>query len=74
MAGPVLGAVTRSVPLPPPLDPNSALPLPLQRLSPHSLSRRVRDLPTGDLGAHRDLAVNPDDESEPPEPHSGSAP
>ena len=37
-----------------------ALPLPLQRLSPHSLSRRTRDLLAGDLGAHRDLPVDPD--------------
>ena len=39
-----------------------ALPLPLQRLSPHSLSRRTRDLLAGDLGAHRDLPVDPDPE------------
>ena len=40
-----------------------ALPLPLQRLSPHSLSRRARDLLAGDLGAHRDLPVDPDPET-----------
>ena len=39
-----------------------ALPLPLQRLSPHSLSRRSRNLLNGDLGAHRDLPVDPDPE------------
>ena len=39
---------------------NGALPLPLQRLSPHSLSRRTRDLLAGNLGAHRDLPVDPD--------------
>ena len=58
-----------------------ALPLPLQRLSPHSLSRRVRDLLAGDLGAHRDLPVDPDPEpvvtssGEPPvtEPAASSA-
>ena len=38
------------------------LPLPLQRLSPHSLSRRARDLLAGNLGAHRDLPVDPDPE------------
>ena len=27
---------------------------------PHSLSRRARDLLAGDLGAHRDLPVDPD--------------
>ena len=37
---------------------------PLQRLSPHSLSRRTRDLLAGDLGAHRDLPVDPDPEPE----------
>ena len=60
--GPVLGEATRSVPLLPPIDQWGALPLPLQRLSPHSLSRRVRDLLAGDLGAHRDLPVDPDPE------------
>ena len=29
---------------------------------PHSLSRRVRDLLAGNLGAHRDLPVDPDPE------------
>ena len=53
---------TRGVPLLPPIDQWGALPLPLQRLSPHSLSRRVRDLLAGDLGAHRDLPVDPDPE------------
>ena len=37
-------------------------PSPLQRLSPHSLSRRARDLLAGDLGAHRDLPVELDPE------------
>ncbi len=36
-----------------------ALPFPLHRLTPHSLSRRVRDLLKGDMGAHRHLPVNP---------------
>ena len=60
LAGPVLGETTRTVPLLPPIDQWGALPLPLQRLSPHSLSRRARDLLAGDLGAHRDLPVDPD--------------
>jgi len=60
---PVLDETTRTVPLLPPIDQWGALPLPLQRLSPHSLSRRVRDLLAGDLGAHRDLPVDPDPES-----------
>ena len=44
--------------------PMGRFTLPLQRLSPHSLSRRVRDLLAGDLGAHRDLPVDPEPEPE----------
>ena len=62
---PVLDDSTKVVPLVPPIDQWGALPLPLQRLSPHSLSRRVRDLLAGDLGAHRDLPVDRDPEPEP---------
>ena len=77
----MLGESTRGVPLLPPIDQWGALPLPLQRLSPHSLSRRTRDLLAGDLGAHRDLPVDPDPEpvvtasGEPPvtEPAASSA-
>jgi len=36
----------------------------MQPLSPHSLSRRARDLLNGDLGAHRDLPVDADEEPE----------
>jgi len=53
---------TRSAPLLPPIDQCGYLPFPLQPLSPHSLSRRVRDLLEGDLGAHRDLPVDADEE------------
>ena len=60
--GPVLDEATRGVPLLPPIDQWGALPLPLQRLSPHSPSRRARDMLAGDLGAHRDLPVDPDPE------------
>jgi hypothetical protein len=60
--GPVLDEATRGVPLLPPIDQWGALPLPLKRLSPHSLSRRVRDVLAGNLGAHRDLPVDPDPE------------
>ena len=59
-----------AVPLLPPIDQWGALPLPLQRLSPHSLSRRVRDLLAGNLGAHRDLPVDPDPEPEVPAPET----
>jgi hypothetical protein len=62
--GPVLADTTTSVPLLPPIDQWGALPLPLQRLSPHSLSRRARDLLVGHLGVHRDLPVDPDPEPE----------
>jgi hypothetical protein len=64
-SGPVLGEATGGVPLLPPIDQWGALPLPLQRLSAHSLSRRARDMLAGDLGAHRDLPVDPDPEPEP---------
>ena len=60
--GPVLGAATRAVPLLPPIDQWGYEPFPLQPLTPHSLSRRTRDLLAGDLGAHRDLPVDPDPE------------
>ena len=45
-----------------------ALPFPLHRLTPHSLSRRVRDLLAGDLGAHRHLPVSPAQNDQPEEP------
>ena len=64
ITAPVLDDGTKVVPLLPPIDQWGALPLPLQRLSPHSLSRRTRDLLSGDLGAHRDLPVDPDPEPE----------
>jgi len=70
----VLGEATQGVPLLPPIDQWGALPLPLQRLSPHSLSRRARDLLAGDLGAHRDLPVDPEPESTAPESHPVTAP
>jgi hypothetical protein len=60
--GSVLGEITKAVPLLPPIDQWGALPLPIQGISPHSLSRRSRDLLAGDLGAHRDLPADPDPE------------
>jgi hypothetical protein len=56
---------TRVVPLLPPIDQWGYVPFPLQRLTPHSLSRRVRDLLSGDLGAHREFPV---EETEPERP------
>jgi hypothetical protein len=62
---PGLGAATTAVPLLPPIDQWGYEPFPLQPLTPHSLSRRTRDLLNGDLGAHRDLPIDPDPEAEP---------
>ncbi len=62
---------TTTVPLLPPIDQWGYLPFPVQRLTPHSLSRRARDLEEGDFGAHRDL---PADTDEPPEPPPPAAP
>ena len=75
-SGQVLGAATRGVPLLPPIDQWGYEPFPLQPLTPHSLSRRTRDLLAGDLGAHRDLPIDPDPEPEktPPESHTVTAP
>jgi hypothetical protein len=65
-----LDDATLGVPLLPPIDQWGYVPFPVQRLTPHSLSRRVRDLLDGDLGAHRDLPVDTDDgpESQSPPP------
>ena len=46
-SAPVLADPTRVVPLLPPIDQWGALPFPLQHLTPHSLSRRARDLLSG---------------------------
>jgi hypothetical protein len=64
---PVLDERTTAVPLLPPIDQWGYEPFPLQPLTPHSLSRRTRDLLAGDLGAHRDLPVDPDPETTAPE-------
>ena len=66
-----LEEATMLVPLLPPIDQWGYVPFPVQRLTPHSLSRRVRDLLAGDLGTHRDLPVDTDDE---PKPAAPSAP
>ena len=59
-----LDAATLGVPLFSPIDQWGALPFPSQPLTPHSLSRRVRDILAGDLGAHRHLPVNQDADAE----------
>ena len=71
--GPVLDETTKAVPLLPPIDQWGYEPFPLQPLTPHSLSRRARDLLAGDLGAHRDLPVDPDAEPETTAPESQPA-
>ena len=63
-----LDEATLVVPLLPPIDQWGYVPFPVQRLTPHSLSRRGRDLLGGDLGAHRDLPVATDDEAKPAAP------
>jgi hypothetical protein len=62
---PELAASTRGTPLLSPIDQWGALPFPPPPLTPHSLSRRARDLLAGDLGAHRAVDVEP---QEPPAP------
>jgi hypothetical protein len=55
---------TTEMPVFPPIDQWGALPFPLQPMTPHSLSRRVRDIVAGDLGAHRHLPVDRDEAAE----------
>ena len=59
-----LNKATTTAPLIPPINQWGALPFPLEPMTPHSLSQRVRDILAGDLGAHRDLPVNQDDVTE----------
>ena len=59
-----LDEATTAVPVFPPIDQWGTLPFPLQPLTPHSLSRRVRDILAGDLCAHRHLPVDPAEEVE----------
>ena len=54
-----INEATRVVPVFSSINQWGALPFPLHRLTPHSLSRRVRDLLAGDMGAHRHLPVDP---------------
>src|SRR5664279_2305025 len=70
LSGPVLGEATRGVPLLPPIDQWGYEPFPLQPLTPHSLSRRTRELLAGDLGTHRNLPVDPDPDPETTAPES----
>ena len=61
-----LDPATLVVPVLSPVDQWGYAPFPVQRLTPHSLSRRTRDLLAGDLGAHRELPVDTDPEPERP--------
>jgi hypothetical protein len=63
-----LDDATLAVPLRPPIDQWGYVPFPVQRLTPHALSRRVRDIFAGDLGAHRDLSVEMNAQPAPPAP------
>jgi hypothetical protein len=63
-----LDAATLGVSLFPPIDQWGAMPFPSRPLTPHSLSRRVRDLLTGDLGAHRHLPIEQGDDDEAEKP------
>jgi hypothetical protein len=61
-----IDAATLSVPVLPPINQWGALPFPHPRLTPHSHSRRTRDLLAGDLVVHRTLPVPTDTPSERP--------
>jgi hypothetical protein len=63
-----IGEATLVVPVYSSINQWGALPFPLHRLTPHSLSRRVRDLLAGNMGAHRHLPVNPAHDTDPEEP------
>ncbi|MGS0688827.1 hypothetical protein ACVBEQ_27380 [Nakamurella sp. GG22] len=69
-----LDPATLPAPLLAPIDQWGYAPLVPQRLTPHSVSRRTRDLLVGDLGAHRDLPVDTHDEPETPTPAPVPAP
>jgi hypothetical protein len=55
-----IDAATRPVALLPPINQWGALPFPHPRLTPHSHSRRTRDLLAGELVAHRTLPIPSD--------------
>jgi hypothetical protein len=63
-----LNEATTTAPLFPSINQWGALPFPLEPMTPHSLSQRVRDILAGDLGAHRDLPVDQDDDTVREEP------
>ncbi|MEP6563366.1 MAG: hypothetical protein ABJD68_20085 [Nakamurella sp.] len=62
-----LSTLTLNVPLLPPIDQRGYVPFPLQRLTPHSLSRLVNGMLAGDFGSHRHISVG-EERPEPEEP------
>ena len=62
-----LSSLIVDVPLLPSVDQWGYVPFPLQRLTPHSLSRLVHQMLAGDFGAHRHIPVD-DEEPEPEQP------
>ena len=61
-----MDTATLAVPLLPPINQWGALPFPHPQLTPHSHSRRTRDLLAGELVVHRTLPVPTDAPSERP--------
>ena len=59
---------TMPVPVLTPINQWGALPFPHPRLTPHSQSRRTRDLLAGDIAAHRALPVPTDEPHQEPMP------
>ena len=62
-----ISPLVMDVPLLPSIDQWGFVPFPLQRLTPHSLSRLVHQMLAGDLAPHRHIPVN-DEVPEPAEP------
>ena len=56
-----ISSLTQDVPLLPSIDQWGYVPFPLQRLTPHSLSRLVHQMLAGDFVAHRHIPI--DDET-----------
>lgn len=66
-----LSSLIADVPLLPSIDQWGYVPFPLQRLTPHSLSRLVQQMLAGDFVAHRRIPVDdetPEPEEQPPVP------
>ena len=62
-----ISSLTGGVPLLPSIDQWGYVPFPLQRLTPHSLSRLVQQMLAGDFVAHRRIPID-DEEPEPEQP------